>query len=164
MNQVKDSTTVGQVDVNIDELFGMPGAESIMLPSDEGKTKNMFSKETIDTTFLDKSSFLKTREAEKEVEEALAELDDLITQEEDAGNKGRPKVDKSGLAELAQKMIEEGSLVPFDDDKSLDEYTTKDLENYLKQIFKKEKIRLEQILQKNFLMLFQKNFNMLLNM
>ena len=31
-NQVQDSTTVEQVDVNIDEIFGMPGAESIMLP------------------------------------------------------------------------------------------------------------------------------------
>jgi hypothetical protein len=125
-NQVKDSTTVEQVDVNIDEIFGMPGADSIMLPSEEDKPKNMFSKETIDTTFIDKPS-LKQEEAQKEeVKEALAELDDLISQEEDAGNKGRPKIDKSGLSELAQKMIEEGSLVPFDDDKSLDEYTTKD--------------------------------------
>ena len=30
--QTLDSTTVGQVDVNIDEIFGMPGAESVMLP------------------------------------------------------------------------------------------------------------------------------------
>jgi hypothetical protein len=29
-DQVQDSTTVGQVDVNIDELFGMPGAENVM--------------------------------------------------------------------------------------------------------------------------------------
>lgn len=29
---VQDSTTVEQVDVNIDEIFGMPGAESVMLP------------------------------------------------------------------------------------------------------------------------------------
>ena len=32
---VQDSTTVEQVDVNIDEIFGMPGAESVMLPEDE---------------------------------------------------------------------------------------------------------------------------------
>ena len=40
--QVQDSTTVEEVDVNIDELFGMPGAENVMLPSDgksEEKTK-----------------------------------------------------------------------------------------------------------------------------
>ena len=53
---VQDSTTVDLVDVNIDELFGTPGAESIMLPSDgkeDDKPKSMFSKENVDTTFLD---------------------------------------------------------------------------------------------------------------
>jgi hypothetical protein len=132
--QVLDTTKVDQVEVNIDEIFGMPGAESIMLPEngkEEDKPKSMFSKENIDTTFLDNPKVTtaeKQEAAEKkaEVEETIAELDGLISQEEDAGNKGRPKVDKSGLAELASKMIEEGTLVPFDDDKSLDEYTTKD--------------------------------------
>ena len=99
--QIQDSTTVGQADVNIDELFGIPGAESVMLPSDgkeEEKPKTMFSKESVDTTFLDKSSFSEKKEEDAEVKEAIAELDNLITQEEDAGTKGRPKVDKSGLA------------------------------------------------------------------
>jgi hypothetical protein len=126
IDQVQDTTTVGQADVNIDELFGMPGAESVMLPVDEEKPKSMFSKESVDTTFLDTPA-AKEEAAKKEVvEETIAELDNLIAQEEDAGNKGRPKVDKSGLAELAQKMIEEGTLIPFDDDKSLEDYTTKD--------------------------------------
>jgi hypothetical protein len=125
-DQVQDSTKVEQVDVNIDEMFGMPGAENVMLPADEEKPKSMFSKENIDTTFLDKPTSKEEVAKKEEVEETIAELDNLITQEEDAGNKGRPKVDKSGLAELASKMIEEGSLVPFDDDKPLEEYTTKD--------------------------------------
>ena len=149
-NQVKDSTTVEQVDVNIDEIFGMPGADSIMLPSDEEKPKNMFSKETIDTTFIDKPS-LKQEEAQKEeVKEALAELDDLISQEEDAGNKGRPKIDKSGLSELAQKMIEEGSLVPFDDDKSLDEYTTKDFRELFEANFEERENKIRANTPKEF--------------
>jgi hypothetical protein len=127
--QLLDSTSVSQVDVNIDEIFGMPGAESIMLPEEEEKPKSIFSKENVDTTFLDNpaSPSLKTKEEDKQVvEETIAELDGLISQEEDAGNKGRPKIDKSGLAELASKMIEEGTLVGFDDDKPLEEYTTKD--------------------------------------
>ena len=33
-DQVQDSTKVEQVDVNIDEMFGMPGAENVMLPED----------------------------------------------------------------------------------------------------------------------------------
>ena len=147
-DEVKDSTTVEQVDVNIDEIFGIPGAESVMLPSDgkeEEKPKSMFSSENIDTTFLDKPATPEEKQeaAEKkaEVEETIAELDGLITQEEEAGNKGRPKVDKSGLYELAQKMIEEGELIPFDDDKPLEEYTTKISESYLKLTLMKEKLK-----------------------
>ena len=137
-DQVQDSTTVEQVDVNIDDIFGMPGAENVMLPSDgneEDKPKSMFSKgEKVDTSFFDKpsNSAKEKNNAEPdeskvvEIEETINELNELITQEEDAGNKGRPKVDKSGLYELAQKMIEEGSLMAFEDDKPLEEYTTKD--------------------------------------
>ena len=124
--QILDTTTVGQADVNIDELFGIPGADSIMLPEDEEKPKTMFTKEVVDTTFLDKPISKEDIAQKEEIQEAIAELDDLISQEEDSGNKGRPKVDKSGLLELAQKMIEEGSLVGFDDDKPLEDYTTKD--------------------------------------
>ena len=92
--EVQDSTTVDQIDVNIDELFGTPGAESIMLPSGDAddKPKSLFSKENIDTTFLDNPATPKEKEeaAEKkaEVEETIAELDGLIAQEEEAGNKG----------------------------------------------------------------------------
>ena len=32
---VNESTTVDQVEINIDEIFGMPGAESVMLPEEE---------------------------------------------------------------------------------------------------------------------------------
>jgi hypothetical protein len=132
-DQVLDTTTVGQIDVNIDEIFGTPGADSVMLPTEgeEEKQKSLFSKENIDTTFLDNPTATsqereEAREKKEEVEEAIAELDNLISQEEEAGNKGRPKVDKSGLYELASKMIEEGALIPFDDDKPLEDYTTKE--------------------------------------
>jgi len=151
--QIQDSTTVGQADVNIDELFGLPGAESVMLPADgkeEEKPKTMFSKESVDTTFLDKSSFSEKKEEDAEVKEAIAELDNLITQEEDAGTKGRPKVDKSGLAELASKMIEEGSLVGFDDDKPLEDYTTKDFRELFEANFQERENKIRQNTPKEF--------------
>lgn len=157
LNEVKDSTTVDQVDVNIDELFGMPGAESVMLPSDgkEEKPKSLFSSENIDTTFLDNSpASPKEREeaAEKkaEVEETIAELDGLISQEEEAGNKGRPKVDKSGLYELASKMIEEGELMGFDDDKPLEEYTTKDFRELFEANFNEREAKVRNNVPKEF--------------
>jgi hypothetical protein len=155
-DQVQDSTTVGQVDVNIDELFGMPGAESVMLPSDDSdnnKQMSVFSKpKDVDTTFLDKpatkagddSSDNNTNVSTAEVDEAIAQLDDMITQEEETGNKGRPKVDKSGLSELAQKMIEEGTLIPFDDDKPLEEYTTKDFRELFEANFQERENKIRQ--------------------
>lgn len=164
-NEMQESTTVAQVDVNIDELFGMPGADNVMLPenkddSTDDKPKSVFSKEQIDTTFLDKSEKTtvvnKTDDSSNEpeekvdVQEALAELDSLITQEEDAGNKGRPKVDKSGLAELASKMIEEGSLVPFDDDKPLEEYTTKDFRELFEANFQERENKIRESTPREF--------------
>jgi len=145
--QVHDSTTVSQADVNIDDLFGMPGAESVMLPEngEPEKAKSVFSKNTVDMTFFDKADNKEdTPEKKIEVEEAINELNDLISQEEETGNKGRPKVDKSGLSELAQKMIEEGSLIPFDDEKSLDEYTTKDFRELFEANFQERENKIRQ--------------------
>jgi hypothetical protein len=158
LNEVKDSTTVEQIDVNIDELFGMPGAESVMLPEgakEEDKAKSMFSSDNVDTTFLDNKTTTpaeKQEAAEKkaEVEETIAELDGLISQEEEAGNKGRPKVDKSGLYELAQKMIEDGELMPFDDDKPLEEYTTKDFRELFEANFQEREEKLRNNVPKEF--------------
>jgi hypothetical protein len=145
-NQVEDSTAVGQVDVNIDEIFGMPGAENVMLPAEEDKPKSMFSKESVDTSFFDKKSNSEKSEDEskpEEIESAINELNELIIQEEDAGNKGRPKVDKSGLYDLAIKMIDEGTLIPFEDDKPLEEYTTKDFRELFEANFqeREEQVR-----------------------
>jgi len=163
-NEIHESTTVAQVDVNIDELFGMPGADNVMLPEDnsstEEKPKSVFSKEEVDTSFLDKTEKptaktvepeIKDKEEEvADVNDALAELDNLITQEEDAGNKGRPKVDKSGLTELALKMIEEGTLIPFDDDKPLEEYTTKDFRELFEANFQERENKIRESTPKEF--------------
>ena len=155
--QVLDSTTVEQIDVNIDDLFGTPGAENIMLPADgkEEKPKSLFSKETTDLSFFDNPNATpeeKKEAVEKkaEVDETIAELDGLISQEEDAGNKGRPKVDKSGLYDLASKMIEEGELIPFDDEKSLEDYTTKDFRELFEANFKEREAKIKENTPKEF--------------
>ena len=157
LNEVVDSTTVDQVDVNIDEIFGMPGASSVMLPENEDdKPKSMFHKETpTDTTFFDSPSTTvadKKEAAEKKIEadETINELDNLISQEEDAGNKGRPKVDKSGLHELASKMIEEGTLFGFDDEKSLEDYTTKDFRELFEANFQERENAIRENTPKEF--------------
>lgn len=159
-DQIQDSTTVEQVDVNIDELFGNPGAANIMTPEDgktaeESKPKTMFSKENIDTTFLDNpiatpQEKAQAAEDKAEVEETIAELDNLISQEETAGTKGRPKVDKEGLYDLAQKMIEEGTLIPFDDDKPLEEYSTKDFRELFEANFQERENSVKENVPKEF--------------
>ena len=56
-NTNEEVTQVSQADVNIDELFALPGAENIMVPGaedDDEKKPNMFSSTNVDTSFLDK--------------------------------------------------------------------------------------------------------------
>jgi hypothetical protein len=74
----------------------------------------------------------------------------MITQEEDAGNKGRPKLDKSGLYELATKMIEEGSLMAFEDDKPLEEYTTKDFRELFEANFQERENKVKESTPREF--------------
>ena len=169
--QIQDSTTVEEVNVNLDEMFGQPGAESVMLPADEvepepeEKKSNIFSKpEETDITFIDKTETT-TETPEKEmtpqekidstpdsvVEEALAELDDAITEEETGEAKtGRPKTDKSALVDLANKMIEEGTLFGFDDEKPIDEYTTKDFRELFEANFQEREAKIRQDTPKEF--------------
>ena len=172
--QVQDSTTVEEVDVNLEEMFGQPGAESVMLPADEvepepeEKKSNIFSKpEETDITFIDKTETTTetTETPEKEmtpqekidstpdsvVDEALAELDDAITEEETGESKtGRRKTDKSGLQELAAKMIEEGTLFGFDDDKPLEDYSTKDFRELFEANFQEREAKIRQDTPKEF--------------
>ena len=132
--EIQDSTTVEQVDVNIDELFSLSGADNVMLPEEEEEeSKSIFKNENIvDTSFLDKTKEPEEQQqvedanVAEEVNETIAELDQMITEEEEASSVGRPKLDKSGLVDLANKMIEEGTLMPFDDDKVLEDYTAAD--------------------------------------
>ena len=167
--QVQDSTTVEEVNLDLDEMFGQPGAESVMLPADEvepeEKKSNFFSKpEETDITFIDKTETT-TETPEREmtpqekiestpdsvVDEALAELDDAITEEESGESKtGRRKTDKSGLQELAAKMIEEGTLFGFDDDKDLEEYTTKDFRELFEANFQEREAKIRQDTPKEF--------------
>lgn len=83
MSDKQDVTKVQTMDVNIDELLGQPGADSIMTPTeDEKPKKTVFSSTKPDTTFLDKpdpeNSQQKTeekREADKTTETPEAKIE-----------------------------------------------------------------------------------------
>lgn len=137
-----DSTQIEVVDINLDDVLGTPGAENVMLP--EEKKLNVFSTPKVDLSFIDNEE-----EEGKEKQGKPGAIDDVIaevtpeadfrkksdvtevTEDDDQKKAGRPKTDKSGVAELINKLIEEKKFVPFDDDKPLEEYTMKDYQELI---------------------------------
>ena len=138
MTKNTESTTVEQVDINLDELLGTPGAENVMLPETEEKKPTIFKKESVDMTFIDKPE---NSTEEQEIEEEAINTDEVETIDdfssliEDSQNEvdkgGRPKIDKSGLSEVLSKLVEKGEIFPFDDGKSFDDYTIQDFEELI---------------------------------
>ena len=149
-----EQTEVKQnVEVNLDEIFnGAPGADSITLPEETTKKPNLFSRpENVDLSFIDEKEEVKTEEVETEevkteevkttVEEPVVkeeskvtkdEIDEILNdglelaedEEEKPTIKGRKRIE--GMSDVFKKMIEKEEIIPFDDDKDLDEYTAKD--------------------------------------
>jgi hypothetical protein len=154
-NKTTETTTVQEVEVREDtlnELLGMPGAESVMVPTAETKKPSLFSKEAVDVSFLDKdekekssetpSGVTNTRESANAIKEATQQLNEIIEEESESDNSksGRPRVDKSGLVETFGKLIEKGLIFPFDEDKPLEKYTTQDFQELLEaNLAEKEK-------------------------
>jgi len=154
------TTTVENIE-SIDDFLPMPGAESIVVADDKNTTEEkpgIFSApgKTVDMSFLEddgKGSEEEDKEkkpapsAEKTTE-ALAELDtelEKAIEEEEAGKPGRKRIDKSGLVETFGKLIEEGMIVPFDDEKPMEEYSLKDWKELLQANFEeREKAVREQ--------------------
>lgn len=151
MSENKETTTVSQVEIeDLDTVLGTPGADSIMLP--EEKKPNVFTSKQVDLAFIDKEDNEgtsgeegNTSNSSTEAKPDLSILDeDLINPDETESSKpsgGRPRTDKNGTVELVKKMIEAGKLIPFEDDKPLEEYTIKDYEELLEANFaEKERI------------------------
>lgn len=155
---MSDSTTnVTETDVDIDLLLQQPGAENIMLPS-EKKTEekpSFFSNKKTDLTFLDNQDDEAGSEgaegAAKNPAQAAAAtakgseiLDNLDpeatatlaeeTEEEKTKKGGRP----TGLVELTTKLIEKGTLIPFEGEEDISKYSLKDFEE-LYEMNEKEK-------------------------
>jgi len=146
MSTEKETTEVSQVEVNLDELLGIPGADNVMLP--EEKKPSVFTDPKVDTSFLDTPD---EEDEDKEKPISKTEVDDLLNEplkDEDVDDApkatGRPKLDKSGTAELVKKLIDKGQIVPFDDDKPIEEYTLKDFEELLEANFSERENKVRQ--------------------
>ena len=148
MSTEKETTEVSQVEVNLDELLGIPGADNVMLP--EEKKPSVFTDPKVDTSFLDTPNEEDDEEKEKTISKTEVDnlLDEPLKDENDDTDApkvtGRPKLDKSGTAELVKKLIDKGQIVPFDDDKPIEEYTIKDFEELLEANFNDRENKVRQ--------------------
>jgi hypothetical protein len=145
----QETTTVEQVDIDLDNILGTPGAESIMLPED--KKPSMFSKGNIDTSFLDKpeNSDNKEDKPSASFDDVLKDVDPAdasLGTEDDEPKKtpGRAKVAKDGTVELVKKLIDAGKIIPFDDEKPIDEYTLNDFEELLDANFNEREAKVRE--------------------
>ena len=146
---------VETLDINLDEIFdAAPSAADVTLP-EEKPNKNIFSGTggKADMSFADPDKDDKddlnakvddvtedSSEEEEVTEPKLAKeevnIDDVIdsidnedTEEEKTEKRGRKKI--SGISDVFSKLIKEDTIVPFDDDKELDDYTAKDWEELI---------------------------------
>jgi hypothetical protein len=155
MNKSTETTETVTLE-NIDDFLPMPGADDIVI-SGEGKNKDFdkpgfFNKDSdLDLNFLDEDEDSKNPSNEK-IEDVLSELDADFEQkdEEDASKVGRKKIDKNGLVETFSKLIEEGSIVPFDDDKPLEDYSLNDWKELINANFEEREKAIREATPKEF--------------
>ena len=153
------NSNVETLDINIDEIFdGAPGSGAVTLPAEEKPKRNILSglQEKADFSFADPDKddaddlTAKVDETEKEdvtaeketakedasskVEEAadiLESLDEVdeVAEDEKPSKRGRKSI--SGISDVFSKLIKDDKIVPFDDDKELEDYTAKDWEELI---------------------------------
>lgn len=144
--QTQETTTVEQVDIDLDTLLGTPGADNIMLPED--KKPSMFTTSKVDTAFLDTPSSGDDDDDSKKQTPQFADVlkdinpddaslgsDAIIEPDDQKKAPGRSKIAKDGTVELVKKLIDSGKIVPFDDDKAIEDYSLADFEELIEANF-----------------------------
>ncbi len=164
MSTDKSGVSVDSVTIdNIDDFLPMPGADSIVTSDDDGgkAPANVFSSgtKTADLSFLDNDdadddSDNPDTKKTVNVDKALAALDEDLENGDDddvtANKSGRKKVDKSGLIDTFSKLIEEGLIMPFEDDKPLEEYSMKDWKELIQANFEHRENSIKEQTPKEF--------------
>lgn len=140
-------TNVSNVDIDIDDFLPLPGADDV-ITGNEPKNNIFSANKSADMSFLDKDDDkgddnkdddpnadpAKKDEPANQDTSFLDDLDDDGDDSNDDPKKksaGRPRVDKNGLVDTVSKLIEKGTLLPFDDGKKLEEYSAKDWEELI---------------------------------
>ena len=151
-----EETTVTKEEINIDEVFGGADAGSVTLPEEETKKPNIFDRTSSPADFsftqpVNKEESVDEEES-KDEEETVAEkptentdtikaeggdildnmsLDQEEVEVEETKEETRGRKPINGVTDIINKMVKSDKLFAFDDDKSIDEYTAKDIEELL---------------------------------
>ena len=139
---------VEQVDINLDEIFNAAPSGADMIQDTKVKPKNIFSglTEKADLSFADpdttdvddldakveeskveesteeKVEEVKAESKPEEANEILDSLDDVDEEAETKKEEKRGRKSINGISDVFSKLIKEDKIVPFDDDKALEEY------------------------------------------
>ena len=148
-----EETTVTKEEINIDEVFGGADAGNVTLPEGETAKPSILDRVTPEADF----TFTETTEKEDWMDEEDVVIPDAVTKKTEAGVKaegddilddmslegesdnsaesektetrGRKQI--NGFSDVINKMVKSDKLFAFDDDKSLEDYSAKDIEELL---------------------------------
>jgi hypothetical protein len=155
------SNVAQNVEVNLDEIFNAAPSGADMIQDNKSQPKNIFSglNEKADMSFADPDKddatdvLAKSEEKDETTEEVKDEATNVVEEnnetstesvEEIFGELGQEETEEvvetkekrgrksiSGISDVFSKLIKDDKIVPFDDDKELDDYTAKDWEELI---------------------------------
>lgn len=156
-------TVISKEEINLDEILGTPGADSVMLPdSKEEKKPNVFSSKDIDLSFLNEEIKNEDKEgSEVEVEEGKEGLENNVSKKEptpsldsiidEIEGEDKPKENTTGSNITAiKKLIEKGVISPFEDADDIDSYTEEEIEELIEANFSHKAEQMQQEIASQF--------------
>ncbi len=154
------SNVAQNVEVNLDEIFNAAPSGADMIQDNKSQPKSIFSglTEKADMSFADPDNddatdvLAKSEEKEETAEEVKDDVSEVVKEktetstesvEEIFGELGQEETEEvetkekrgrktiSGISDVFSKLIKDDKIVPFDDDKELEDYTAKDWEELI---------------------------------
>jgi hypothetical protein len=158
MSDTQTNTQVTQVSEDeLDNLLGMPGGEvANMIPeaaipeADQEKPK-FFQNGKVDTSFLNEPDATEPTAYPESVDTtSFDSIVEDLTPDSDDSKTGRPSLDKKGMAQLAQALIDDKVILPFEEDKKLEDYTMDDYKELFSMNFQEKEKRIKENTPKEF--------------
>lgn len=170
----KETTSVETLDMDLNAILNPGADSIMLPTNKDKDKPSMFSRKPVDISFLNepitpdpdpdadpeelaKAAAAKAKAdadaklaadtaAQQSPELVHQQVNELIDEGDEAAskNQGRPKIEKQGLVEFVNKLIEKKALVPFEDEKPISEYTLKDYEELFEANFQEKERRIRE--------------------